>query len=88
MSLVLNWSMVVNRCAMTFIIDFGKDYVNKNYDWDAAMSRATGETTTVNKVDKCSVRECCKRKLMNYKRAYHARMFEVIFCLMHETDDR
>ena len=51
MSLVLNWSMVVNSCAMTFIIDFGKDYVNKNYDWDAAMSRATGETTTVNKVD-------------------------------------
>ena len=69
---------------MSFIADFRENYVNKNYDWDAAVSRAAGEITTVNKVDNCceSHKECHRRRLMNSKKCIaESRMVNFFFVL-------
>ena len=33
-----------------YVPDFNRDFINKTYDWDAAMQRASGEDSTFSEV--------------------------------------
>ena len=42
--------LMMKHLKTPYVTDFKRDFINKTYDWDAAMQRASGEDSTFSEV--------------------------------------